>query len=147
MTTIVYDHKNKQIAIDSRECAGDEIKTDNAIKYKEHGGIVYFLSGHTSDMQAFIGLDKKRGVNPDVEIKCSALFVRDGKAFKASFADGEYWELELPYSDSIGSGGVYALCAIDFGKSAFEAVEYAKTRDSCSGGKVHVYDIETMRFI
>jgi hypothetical protein len=39
------------------------------------------------------------------------------------------------------------LAALDFGKTAKEAVEYAMTRDVYSGGKVHVYDIDKGEFI
>ena len=43
MTTIVYDHKNKQIACDSRETAGGALVTDKAIKYYIRGDDVWFI--------------------------------------------------------------------------------------------------------
>ena len=147
MTTIVYDHKNKQIAIDSREVAGDEIKSDKAIKWKVVDGTTYFMSGCVSDYPAFFALDKVRGVKPDVDIHCSSIFIRKGAAFKCAFSDTGYWELELSSNDSIGSGGVYAISALDFGKSAREAVDYAKTRDVNTGGKTVVFSLDKNKFI
>ena len=147
MTTIVYDHKNRQIALDSREVAGDEIKSDSAIKHMVVGGTLYFMSGCVSDHQAFFELDKVRGAKPDVDIQCSSIFVRGGVVFKCSFSTTGYWELELSSNDSVGSGGVYALCALDFGKSAREAVDYAKTRDVNTGGKTIVFSLDKNKFI
>jgi ATP-dependent protease HslVU (ClpYQ) peptidase subunit len=37
---------------------------------------------------------------------------------------------------AIGSGARFALAAMDFGKTAGEAIEYACTRDIYSGGKI-----------
>ena len=38
---------------------------------------------------------------------------------------------------AVGSGWVWAAAAMDFGKSAVDAVEYACTRDNCTGGQVN----------
>jgi hypothetical protein len=146
MTTIAYNHKDKQIAYDSRETAGDEIKSDSVIKMKEKDGVFYFFSGSVHCESDFINSSKIRGFKPETPIECSALIVRDGKVFKGNYSDSiGYWEIELNYSDSIGSGGVYALCAMDFGCDAKESVEYAKRRDCYTGGEVHVFNVDSPR--
>ena len=80
-------------------------------------------------------------------MRASAIFVDNGCAYLATIDDGIFRSCALDFSLSIGSGEDYAISAIDLGKSAKKAVEYAMTRDSCSGGKVHVYDIVKGKFI
>ena len=147
MTTIVYDHKNKMIAIDGRQSAGNEIKMDNAIKWRKDGDNIYFLCGHVSDYENFLSHQKKVGTASDVKIEVGAIRVSNGVAYKCSFDDDEYWEHKLECSDGLGSGGVYALSALDFGLDVREAVEYAKKKDIYSGGKVTVFDVEKMEFV
>lgn len=142
MTTIAYKHEDREIAYDSRETAGSEIKSDAVVKHYCVDGVDYFLSGSTHCDMPFIKAPKERGFKPEVEIESSGFIVRDGKVFKAGFSDEiGYWELEMKYSDAIGSGGVYAVCAMDLGKGAIDAVEYAKTRDVYTGGKVNVFKV------
>jgi len=75
------------------------------------------------------------------------LVVRKGIAYKACNENGVYKLDELPCNESLGSGGWFAMAAVDLGKTARESVEYAMTRDVYTGGKVHVYDIEKGEFI
>ena len=49
---------------------------------------------------------------------------------------------ELKFNDYVGSGGYDALRALDFGKSAKEAIEYAATKDCNTGGKVRVFNLD-----
>lgn len=143
MTTIVYDHKNKQIAIDSRTAAGTFICTDYAIKHYSVDDSLLFLAGSLSDIDIFIA------EYPDIktEVECTGYSVKDKTVFCISTKDGKLKKSTLTYNDSDGSGYAYAISAIDFGKTAKEAVEYAMIRDSSTGGKVHVYDIEKGDFI
>lgn len=150
MTTIVYDQKARQIAMDGREVAGAEIKSDSIKKsYMNHmDGTIYFIAGSVHDAKLFMSEDKNIGQKPSKSIECTAIFVKEGKAYKGRYDDEiGYWEVELSYSDAIGTGGVYALCASDFGCSAKESVEYASKRDVYTGGKITVYDIESGEFI
>jgi len=48
---------------------------------------------------------------------------------------------ELTYNYTLGSGERFATGAMDHGKSASQAVKYAMTRDSNTGGKVLVYNL------
>jgi len=54
MTTIVYDHKNKQIACDSRRTTGETIINSEAIKYKLVGDKLWFMSGRPGDADTFM---------------------------------------------------------------------------------------------
>jgi 20S proteasome alpha/beta subunit len=146
MTTIVYDHKNKQIACDSRETASGAIVTDEALKFYKEGMKVWFLCGSKSDTSSFISTFEHNEDAPK-NVRCSGLVVIDGIVYKACNEDGVYKLDEIPSNEGLGSGGWPALAAVDLGKTAKEAVEYAMTRDCYSGGKVHVYDIEKGEFL
>ena len=143
MTTIIYDHKNKQIAIDSRCAIGELIITDELIKSRLMNDVWFFLAGHNAD------IDKVIDQYPNV--KCinnvSGFIVKDKKAYTAQIIDKEFFESELTYNDADGNGYLLAIAALDFGCSAKAAIEYVITRNINTGGKVHVYDIETGKFI
>ena len=146
MTTIVYDHKNKQVACDSRETAGNVICSDSITKYLTANDSLFFNCGSSSDGKVFAENaihNTKQPENSD----CGSIQIKDGKAYIV-VTDGDIYKIqELECSEGIGSGGRFALSALDFGKTAKEAVEYAMTRDIYTGGKVHVYDIEKGEFI
>jgi ATP-dependent protease HslVU (ClpYQ) peptidase subunit len=145
MTTIVYDHENKQVACDGRLTGGNLIITDESIKFKENDKGMWFFTGSKSDESQLMELSHND--KPDIKPDCSALLVKDKKCYLVTF-NGDYCSVsENEYPHSIGSGGDFAIAAIDMGNTAKEAVEYAITRDSGSGGKVTVYDVEKGEFI
>jgi hypothetical protein len=147
MTTIVYDHKARQIAVDGRYCRHDIIVTDKAEKWVERDGDYWFFAGTVADQERFI--EQFLSDNPQrMSIDCCALMVRDGDAFHCVVGeDGKPMAAKLTYSDSMGSGQEFAIAALDHGKTAKMAVEYAMTRDCATGGKVSVFDVEKMEFI
>ena len=146
MTTIVYDHKNKQIACDSRETAGGSLVTDEAVKFHKKDNVIWFMCGSKSDIDIFISTFSHNEEAPK-NIDCSGLFVDGGIVYKACNDDGVYKKDVIPSNEGIGSGGWIALTAVDLNFSARKAVETAMIRDIYSGGKVHVYDIEKGEFI
>ncbi len=146
MTTIVYDHKNKQIACDSRESANGFLHKDTAEKFYYRGDTVWFICGSKGDADLFID-DFEHNKESLDNLSCSGFYVKDGVAYVASCEDGIYKTSVMDYTDGVGSGGWLALSAVDLGRTAKEAVEYAMTRDLFSGGKVHVYDIGKEEFL
>ena len=145
MTTIVYDHAKQQIACDSRESANGFIISDRACKFIIDNDDVWFICGSKSDAQIFVDEFKHNDLVSD-NVSCGGLLVRDGVAYKACNEDGVYKLDKLVSTDGLGSGGWMALSAVDLGKTAKEAVEYAMTRDCFTGGKVHVYDIKNNKW-
>ena len=107
------------------------------------------MCGSTCDLEFFTSNYNKYKLTglDDINLDCSGIMLRDGKAYHVFEHEGVFNEDELICNDAYGSGAQFALSALDFGKSAKEAVEYAATRDIYTGGKVHVFDIETMKFI
>ena len=149
MTTIVYDHKARHIAVDGQTTQGNRICTTEAIKWKQDGDDWWFICGSVADRDRLIEHIKANDPDaPKWPIECSAFWVRGGQVFQCVVTDdGEPCVSGVCYSDAMGSGEQYALSALDHGKTAKEAVEYAATRDTGTGGKVSVFDVEKLEFI
>jgi ATP-dependent protease HslVU (ClpYQ) peptidase subunit len=149
MTTIVYDHKARHIAVDGRVTAGDLICSDNFQKWRFVGDEVWFMSGVTADYQRLI--DYHAGVlsgNPQYSVSCSAVVAAGGECYECGVtAEGEPWRSVAPYSIAIGSGRDHAITALDMGADAKSAVEFAAKRNTPTGGTITVFDLAAMQFI
>ncbi len=141
MTTIAYNHKDKEIAYDSRLTRGGTICTDSFEKLRIKNDEKFILCGVESDCQSF--MDHYPEFKPEYTYKCRGVIIRDRKVYSFCFnCDGEYDEFELTFNEALGSGQDHAITAMDCGKSAIESVELAKKRDSSTGGKVRVFSVE-----
>lgn len=151
MTTIIYDHSKQLIACDSRICAGSMILSDNDSKWLKIDNSVWFFSGSTADEQRLVDyFNAESPEKPVHSIEASAIVVgSDGSVNRYSVDEGTGEPIRVPikYNDGIGSGYIYALCAIDFGLDVSDAVKYAMKRDSATGGDVLVFDINKMAFL
>lgn len=147
MTTIVYDHKNKLIACDSRVTQGNFIATDESIKYKECNEGMWFFSGNKGEQDLFINSFCLLGKAPE-NINVTALLVKNKSVYLRSVDNnGVFRECLIDFTDGCGSGCEHAINALELGLDIKSAVEYATKKDNCSGGTVHVYDIEKGGFI
>lgn len=151
MTTIVYDHKRKQIAIDSRATSSGIIVDDESQKWTiTESGEMWFTCGAICDEELLIECFKDGDRLLDVKAipDANAFVIRDGQVLmRGVTSEGEAWTQKLTSSRCLGSGSNFALAALDFGNTAEQSVKYAITRDCYSGGKVHVYDIESGKFL
>lgn len=141
MTTIVYDHKTKTIAWDSRRSKNGMISDDNCQKMTERDGVKFWLTGCYSDRDRLIDYYfgcPKHEFTPEA----GAFALDNGKLYVVGVTnEHECWKEPIDCNYAAGSGEQWAIAALDFGCSAKDAVEYAKTRDAGTGGKVHVYKI------
>ena len=141
MTTIAYHHKDKQVAVDSRIAGGGIIGSDSFDKTIKNELGLWIYCGAASDAKDLCCLKHNDKVDPIPD--CSAFLITDGKCYYVGVNNDRYCEyFELPFNEGKGSGGEFALAAMDFGKNAKEAVEYAITRDIYSGGEVRVFDVK-----
>lgn len=151
MTTIVYDHNARQIACDSRATSGGIIVDDESQKWRlTDSGELWFTCGAICDEDLLIDCfkDGDKKLNISVIPDANAFVLRGDKVLmRGVTADGEAWTQALTNKRCLGSGSSFALAALDFNCDAKQAVEYAITRDCYSGGKVHVYDIESGKFL
>ena len=145
MTTIVYDHRTKTIAADSRAMAGFRIDTDSYDKavFTENG--VWFIAGSYGEIDSFIKSFTSNEAGCDYNIY--AFYAESGAAYHCIYSGGKACKTKLKFSDAIGSGSEYALTAIDYGADAKTAVEMAAKRDSRTGGAVRVFSLEKMDFL
>lgn len=149
MTTIAYHHESQKIAVDGRCCAGDTILTDTEEKWCYDGADLWFFCGSTCDQDWFIDVHKSgKPIEGDFYPDCGALLVRDGKVYAAGINnDGCPFLCVNEFNRAIGSGEQWAVAAMDHGKTACDAVNYASKKDVYTGSCVAVYDIETARFL
>ena len=141
MTTVCYSHKHKQVAIDSRITSNGVIRSDNHKKTLENDLGIWFFTGKVSDEKDICKL--KHNDKVDVIPEASAYVISDNKVHLVLVNSDGYceWAL-LDYDDAMGSGGDFALAALDFGEDAKGAIEYAKQRDIYTGGEVRVFNVE-----
>jgi ATP-dependent protease HslVU (ClpYQ) peptidase subunit len=146
MTTIVY--YNKQISYDSRITAGHIIHDDNCEKRLTHKGVEFFIAG-TCGLEAALADAYFSGdfaTDSDLEYDNEAIIYDKGNVFIALF-DGEninISEQRLENCFAIGSGGCYAVAAIDQGaKTAALAVAGAMKRDTNTGGKIRTFNLKS----
>lgn len=140
MTTIAYDHKNRRIAIDSRITAGGVIQTDSGDKIIRNEKGVWLLCGDCCDQETMAGMSHNDEYK--LHLDCSAFVLKDNFIYKVIQNRDKVCEWnKITHSSTLGSGGKFATAAMDHGKSAKEAIEYAKTRCVYTGGKVHVFDV------
>ena len=138
MTTIAYDHKNKQIAYDGRCTGGDMIKCDNEDKVDTKGDLIFILAGAIDEKEHLISRYPDKLERP---VSVSGFLIKDKIVYGICGDDLDIAEWKMNYSDAHGSGAKFAIAAMDHGKSAKEAVKYAITRDIYSGGRVREFKV------
>jgi ATP-dependent protease HslVU (ClpYQ) peptidase subunit len=133
MTTIAY--KDGIIAVDSRTTSGSTISSDRAQKIFYKDGVCFVLGGQMNLVDDLINSWPDLGIETENiggfawdgeklwEIVCS-----DEKLTKQKHDVNEPW--------ACGTGGDFALGALDMGATAEEAVKIAIGRDIYSGGEV-----------
>lgn len=142
MTTIAYDYDKQQIAVDSRTTANGLIANDHTDKTVINELGTWILCGTCHKIPTLVNCvlgDHFEDTHRYRDV--GGFLIRDGKVYEVFIDEGYYAEELLTYSMTLGSGGEFALAALDMGKSAQEAVEYAITRDSSTGGEVHVINV------
>ena len=139
MTTIAYDHSDKQIAVDSRTSSGGLINTDKANKMIKRGNHRYFMCGSTCDFERFV--NEAEAGEGSIDLESWGFMIKDGKVFKVTQEGKRYLFSPLTYNDALGSGSKFAIAAMDFGQSAKQAVQYAVKKDANTGGRIRVFNV------
>ena len=88
MTTIIYDHKIKQVAIDSRLTMNNIILSDLHDKTISGDGFVYCFAGEFADFELLSTLEHNQNV--DTIPCCSAILIKDKKAFSVIVNNSGY---------------------------------------------------------
>lgn len=148
MTTIAYNYEEGKIACDGRASCGSLIVTDTFKKYVVHDEFTMFFAGDISDVDRMAAIVESHESGDTVEldspVDIEVFFIKNGVVYVASVTQAnEYYYNKAEYNYALGSGGGFAISAMDFGKNAKDAVKYAMSRDSGSGGKISVCDVKT----
>lgn len=147
MTTIAYD--GRYIAADGRSTIGSLIVSDIVDKFYVRGNRIFALCGSSEFIPVFVDefvaykevshTHANEGGFLFEEGKVFSVFIdEDTKLFRKNITDGEIW--------AEGSGRDFALAAMDLGKSAIDAVRYAATRNTGTGGAIRCFDTKTGKF-
>jgi len=139
MTTIVY--KDGVIACDTRMTSGNLIVSDDFDKRYESRDCVFFLCGGVHDAHELVAAYPGDAI-PDSN-NAQGFVVDHGELKWVCSSRGVLTRAPVTCIEAYGSGSEFALAACDHGKSAGEAVEYAMTRDTGTGGRVRCYDAGT----
>ena len=138
MTTIVYNHEDKEIAYDSRVTKGSYIATDNQNKRISAKGVDFFLSGDNNCILKVV--DNWPEIKEGIDC-CGFVVISGVVKWLSSGCDWSGLD-DCYYSEAAGSGEDHAITAIDLGCSAKKAVEMAAKRDSHTGGTINVFNVK-----
>lgn len=143
MTTIIYSHNESVIAYDSRTTAGALICTDEAEKSVTKKGVTFIFSGYPADNNKIIDsyFSSDRVIDNRVGPSAFAVDHKSKVVYLLTRVESELIATPVSHSCSVGSGGDFALSALDHGKTARESVKYAMTRDNCTGGRIRIIKI------
>ncbi|MCG7560547.1 MULTISPECIES: proteasome subunit alpha [Pseudoalteromonas] len=137
MTTIAYHHDSRTICTDSLTSTSQTIVSWATRKCHRVDDGYVFASGNCAEIEHLLA---HWHANQFDKITCTFFFVDDeGAVFFGEIRHGRRFLEPLSLNWAIGSGANWAIAAMDFGRSAFEAVEYACLRDKSSGGTVMTY--------
>lgn len=147
MTTIVYDHKTRTIAYDSRVTQGSMITNDNYEKSHEVGELRFFMAGDLGHLHRGIEVFTESFVNDNYPNIVGFVWDKESRQLweiGSDAQDKDYYKclLDKDCSYAIGSGSRIALGAMDAGKTAKEAMKIVMGRDTHTGGKIRVFKIK-----
>lgn len=137
MTTICMNKTG--VAFDSRMTQGRTIASDEYMKAREKDGYVFILAGRVASMDKFIDTYFKDGDWEKWDTG-GVVITPEGQVMIVEGDTGSFLWDGWDYAD--GSGGNFALAALKFGLNPVEAIEFAMTLDTATGGEVHFIPFE-----
>ena len=158
MTTIIYDAKNKQMLGDGRISQGTQVTKDDFVKVHNINGILVGAAGVVTHMLKFFEYFEQNTTAEIFQQETMGLVnivfpeTPNEDQFEAlvAYPSGELFLFEgnssiLLGQDvcfAIGSGGPYALGALESGAAGEEAMRVATKFDTMSGGEITVVQLE-----
>src|SRR5687767_2969429 len=122
---------------------GRVIADDDFNKHQIVDNVHFFMCGSVADQEDFIKAYFGVNITNKPDVGAYVYHEDTGRLYRAGYDDdtGKIFKcpVELDKYEAMGSGEQFALAAMDFGKSAKEAVKYAATRDAGTGGKIKTY--------
>jgi ATP-dependent protease HslVU (ClpYQ) peptidase subunit len=141
LTTISY--KDGIVAYDSRCVGGQRIVDDNFDKKYLRDGLVGFFCGEVGKVEKLFDMYISECAYDEDEIDTDieGLIVSKDGLKNVGLYEGRLvvCDMNPKRSYAFGSGGSYALTALDLGKTAAESVKMAAKRDVFTGGKIRTF--------
>lgn len=141
MTTVAYNHKDKEIAVDGQCTSGTTIVSDSCVKlYRFDSGWAAFC-GSVADIPTYLAILNRVPVEGDLSrLDCDCIVVPDNRNPYSLLFDslGDRVADDIKGNWALGSGREFALGALHAGASARDAVKAAIKYDIYSGGRVVV---------
>ncbi|WAI96218.1 proteasome subunit beta [Vibrio phage vB_VhaP_PG11] len=141
MTTIVYDHLNQTVTADSRVTSGGFVNSDDYEKCWITPEYVFWFAGVFADIQTVVE-NYPCGFEGAPECSGFVFYRKTGEFKSIGWSSEREYQCELEWNEAIGSGEHFALAALDMGATPEEAVAYAATRDTATGGVIRHYKLE-----
>ena len=158
MTTIIYDAKNKQMLGDGRISQGTQVTKDDFVKVHNINGILVGAAGVVTHMLKFFEYFEQNTTAEIFQQETMGLVnivfpeTPNEDQFEAlvAYPSGELFLFEgnssillgQDVSFAIGSGGPYALGALESGAAGDEAMRVATKFDTMSGGEITIVQLE-----
>ena len=149
MTTIAYD--GQYIAADGLACGGDMIYETDFKKFKKllkFNNAIVGCCGTAADIEIFAeNYYPKEFTNMQLN-SCGIGYCSEVGVFVCGVSTTNEFYIDVLNSRqmAVGSGGKFAIAALDHGASAIDAVRYASTRDLYTGGVITTFDTRTQKF-
>lgn len=145
MTVIAYDHKTRTLAVDSAFTSGERRSYGRKFKELDDGRVVVFAGDVREGRKAIAAIAKGEAPTQTQIANCTLIVMhRRGPWAGRVYAYDENPEPErITKSESWGTGGDFAIAALDAGATAEQAVKITCRRSTSCGGKVHVFSPET----
>jgi hypothetical protein len=144
MTTIAWD--GKTLAADSLVSCNDSRcsftrKIHSFFLYDVNTEVIVGGAGNLSQVTALVGWLQDRTAEKPVVDKMEAIVISavDRRIMKVELYDYTLHPFEIDGPFAIGTGWMWAVAAMDHGKAAVNAVEYAVTRDVYTGGVIRTW--------
>lgn len=148
MTTVVYNHRDGELAAESRVSQEGTLYDDTCNKLVRLSfGWVGWMGDITDVSLLVFALEDNDADIDGSLIHCTGIVMPDkGVAYEATFDSmGRIHKYPLKKSWAIGSGNRYALGALHAGASAKQAVQAAIAYDLFSGGTIRVKKKGTLK--
>ncbi len=140
MTTIAFD--GSSIAYDSYVTQAGVIVDNTGCKHWKIKGADFFFAGTVQDYEHLVSWFFDRSYEPAEDTDCSAIVVLGDTVFEVASQTDTFMINQEHKPMALGTGGCFALGAMDAGCSAKEAVKIACSRDVFSGGRVKEYRLK-----
>lgn len=138
MTVLAYDYKTKTLAVDSQITDGDRRSFGRKFKVLSDGRVVAFAGDVIEGKKAIAAIERGDVPTLTMVALCSIVIFYPDTGRLLAYNESQEWE-HIRKSDTWGSGGDFAIAALDAGVDAERAVKIACRRSTSCGGKVHVF--------